>query len=142
MHRFFRLCHTIEGRIPLTAKAEGNLESNLRKNIKDLEKAQLEPLVRFLHLVLDKLFMLLVKPTNFSKTAGKLYLNLYFLDSLMPLVSLYTEAVAQRCPVKKMFLEISQNSQENTCARVSFLIRLQAGLNFIKKRDSDTGVFL
>ena len=25
-----------------------------------------------------------------------------------------------------MFLEISQNSQENTCARVSFLITLQA----------------
>ena len=36
------------------------------------------------------------------------------------------EAVAQRCSVKKMFLEISQNSQENTCARVSFLIKLQA----------------
>ena len=32
----------------------------------------------------------------------------------------------QRCSVKKMFLEISQNSQENTCARVSFLIKLQA----------------
>ena len=28
--------------------------------------------------------------------------------------------------VKKVFLEISQNSQENTCDRVSFLIRLQA----------------
>ena len=28
------------------------------------------------------------------------------------------EAVAQMCSVKKMFLEISQNSQENTCARV------------------------
>ena len=27
---------------------------------------------------------------------------------------------------KRMFLEISQNSQENTCARVSFLIKLQA----------------
>ena len=27
---------------------------------------------------------------------------------------------------KPMFLEISQNSQENTCARVSFLIKLQA----------------
>ena len=27
---------------------------------------------------------------------------------------------------KKMFLEISKNSQENTCARVSFLIKLQA----------------
>ena len=33
-----------------------------------------------------------------------------------------------------MFLEISQNSQESTCARVSFLIKLQAeACNFIKK---------
>ena len=29
---------------------------------------------------------------------------------------------------KKVFLKISQNSQENTCARVSFLIKLQACL--------------
>ena len=29
-----------------------------------------------------------------------------------------------RCFVKKVFLEISQNSQENTCVRVSFLIKL------------------
>ena len=34
------------------------------------------------------------------------------------------EAVARRCSVKKVFLEISQNSQENTFARVSFLIKL------------------
>ena len=32
------------------------------------------------------------------------------------------QAVAQRCSIKKVFLEISQNSQENTCTRVSFLI--------------------
>ena len=32
----------------------------------------------------------------------------------------------RRCSVKKVFLEISQNSQENTCARVSFWITLQA----------------
>ena len=30
------------------------------------------------------------------------------------------EAVVQRCSVKKVFLEISQNSQENACARVSY----------------------
>ena len=30
------------------------------------------------------------------------------------------EAVDQTCSVKKVFLEISQNSQENTYARVSF----------------------
>ena len=34
------------------------------------------------------------------------------------------EAVVQSCSVKKVFIEISQNSQENTCARDSFLIKL------------------
>ena len=34
--------------------------------------------------------------------------------------------------MNKAFLEISQNSQENTCARVSFLMKLQAEA-FIKK---------
>ena len=29
------------------------------------------------------------------------------------------------CSVKKVFLEMSQNSQESTCARVSFLVKLQ-----------------
>ena len=37
------------------------------------------------------------------------------------------EALALRYSVKKVFLEISQNSQENICARFSFLIK------FIKK---------
>ena len=37
-----------------------------------------------------------------------------------------TDAVAWRCSVKKVFLETSQSSQENTCAKVYFLIRLQA----------------
>ena len=34
------------------------------------------------------------------------------------------EAAIQRCSVEEVFLEILQNSQENTCARVSFLIKL------------------
>ena len=38
------------------------------------------------------------------------------------------------CSVKNVFLEISQNSQENTCARVSLLIKLPTkAWNFIKK---------
>ena len=37
-----------------------------------------------------------------------------------------TEAVARRCFVKKVFLNISQSSQENTCVRVPFVIKLQA----------------
>ena len=37
-----------------------------------------------------------------------------------------TEADFQMCSVKKVFLNISQNSQENTCARASLLKKLQA----------------
>ena len=50
---------------------------------------------------------------------------------------------AQRCSVKKMFLEISQNSQENNFARISFLIKLQApDLQLLNKNDSGTSVFM
>ena len=41
------------------------------------------------------------------------------------------EAGARRRSVKKVFLEISQNSLENTCHRASFLIKLQT---LFKKR--------
>ena len=40
---------------------------------------------------------------------------------------------------KKVFLEISQNSQENTSARVSFLTKLQAA---VSGRDYGIGVLL
>ena len=36
-----------------------------------------------------------------------------------------SEAVVLGCSLKTVFLEIWQNSQENTCLRVSFLIKLQ-----------------
>ena len=36
-----------------------------------------------------------------------------------------TVAAVRRCSVKKVSLEITQHLQENTCARVSFLIKLQ-----------------
>ena len=37
----------------------------------------------------------------------------------------FWEAVVRKCSVTKVFLEISQNSQENTGARVSFIIKMQ-----------------
>ena len=44
---------------------------------------------------------------------------------------------------KGVLLEMLQNSQENTCARVSFIIKLQAlGLQLNFKKYSGTGVFL
>ena len=42
-----------------------------------------------------------------------------------------SEAVVQRCSVKKTFLEISQNSQENSCVRVSLL---KKSTSLLKKR--------
>ena len=54
-------------------------------------------------------------------TKGVINGNLHYLYS-----GKHPEAVAPSCSVKKVFLEISQNSQENTCVRPSFLIKLQA----------------
>ena len=52
---------------------------------------------------------------------------------------LTAEAVVWRCSIKKVFLEISQNLQDNTCVRKSFSAFPKA-CNFIKK-DSLTQVF-
>ena len=66
--------------------------------------------------------------SNFHETFQTLSVNsiLCYQDSIKPNLCsndfLLTEAVVQRCSVKKVFLEISQNSQANTCARVSFYI--------------------
>ena len=52
-----------------------------------------------------------------------------------------SEAVTRRCSVKKKFLKISQNSQQNACARAFFLIKLQFSGDFIKKRGFGTEHF-
>ena len=69
-----------------------------RKILYDQDKKQLQPLIVFLK---------------------QLHHRVQFFQSG------FTEVVAWRYSVKKMFLNILQNSQENTCARVSFLIKLQ-----------------
>ena len=64
------------------------------------------------------------------------YYNEKEIDNVQMLgnLTVFTEAVARRYSLKKTFLEISQNSLGNTCARVSFLIKLLASAcNFIKK---------
>ena len=58
-------------------------------------------------------------------------------------MNIYSEAATRVVLCKKVFSEISQNSQENNCARTSFLIKLQAsGLQLYQKRDPGTGVLL
>ena len=58
--------------------------------------------------------------------------NYFFKKIDLKIIFLHTaEAFAGRCSVKKVFLEIWQNSQENTCDTVSFSVKLQA---LLKKR--------
>ena len=61
---------------------------------------------------------------NHSLTYINRYLGKHF--KFQSDLNIPQEAVAKRCSAKKVFLEISQNSQENTCARASFFIKLQA----------------
>ena len=52
--------------------------------------------------------------------------NLYIIAKYKPRNCWKIEAVIQMFSVNKMFLKMLQNSQEHPCARVSFLIKLQA----------------
>ena len=56
--------------------------------------------------------------------------NILTKSAFKPAEEIKTEAVAQSCSVKKVFLEISQNLQENTCATV-FLMKLLASGVFL-----------
>ena len=54
-----------------------------------------------------------------------------------------TTSSHRKCSIKKLFLKVSQYSQENICVRVSFLTKLQTfSAATLLKRDSNTGVFL
>ena len=57
----------------------------------------------------------------FKKTAWNIKLT-----QLPPEAVTQKEVVTQRCSVKEVLLEISQNLQESTCARASFLKKSQA----------------
>lgn len=52
---------------------ENNLESELKSSISALNSSQLEPVVRFLHLLLDKLILLVVRPPIIAGQIGNLF---------------------------------------------------------------------
>ena len=51
---------------------ENNLENELKSSISALNSSQLEPVVRFLHLLLDKLILLVVRPPVSAGQIGNL----------------------------------------------------------------------
>ena len=56
-----------------------------------------------------------------------LYEDISLVEETAQLIKELSEAVALICSVKEVFLQTSQNSQENT---ISFLIKLRAKLYF------------
>uniref|UniRef100_A0A8C0XMT3 Dedicator of cytokinesis protein 8 n=1 Tax=Castor canadensis TaxID=51338 RepID=A0A8C0XMT3_CASCN len=82
LEKFFTLCHSLESQVTFPIRvldqkiSESTLEHELKLSIICLNSSRLEPLVLFLHLVLDKLFQLSVQPmviagqtANFSQFA-------------------------------------------------------------------------
>ena len=70
--------------------------------------------------------LLIVSPQNtISNSSGEFGPDETSTECRVSIFLKRTEAVARRCSVKKVILEISQNSHENTSARSSFLIKLQ-----------------
>ncbi|RMC16389.1 hypothetical protein DUI87_06716 [Hirundo rustica rustica] len=82
LEKFFTLCHSLESQVTFPIRVmdqkitEASLEHELKLSIICLNSSRLEPLVLFLHLVLDKLFHLAVQPmviagqtANFSQFA-------------------------------------------------------------------------
>ena len=78
----------------------------------------------------------LLQSLHFLWLVGQLC-SLFFRSSVTVIIFFISglRSSHRRCSVKKAFLEISQNSQENTCARASFLIKLQvAPATLLKKK--------
>ena len=64
------------------------------------------------------------------------HMSIFFYFAWILIFTLNMEAATGGVLLEKLILKISQISQENTCVRVSFLIKLQASgqaFNFIKK---------
>jgi len=85
LDKFFALVHALDEhqfpvRIDDMRIMENNLEAELKTSIAALSSSQLEPVVRFLHLLLDKLVLLVVRP---PVIAGQIGIVIDYLFSLL-----------------------------------------------------------
>lgn len=75
LDKFFALVHALDEhmfpvRIGDMRIMENNLEAELKSSIAALNSSQLEPVVRFLHPLLDKLVLLVVRPPVIAGQIG------------------------------------------------------------------------
>ena len=97
--------------------------------LRRLKKIHLHTQNKSIHIFKEKLFRQPAISLSLSLSLALYFFTIGNYNKKIP-----QEAVAQRCPVKRVFLEIVQNSQENTCARVSFSIKLQTPATLLKRR--------
>ena len=72
------------------------------------------------------------KNTEYNKIC-KVFSEVFLITRIPYSAVLITEAVVQRCSVKKVFLKFSQNSQGNMCARASFFNKVADLSKFLRK---------
>ncbi len=96
LDKFFALVHALDEhmfpvRIGDMRIMENNLEAELKSSIAALNSSQLEPVVHFLHLLLDKLVLLMVRPPVIAGQIGTLcpptYIiseKFYFKETVQP----------------------------------------------------------
>ncbi|TRY86506.1 hypothetical protein DNTS_010131 [Danionella cerebrum] len=79
LERFFTLCHALEGKSTFPIRVgdekipESMFEHELKLSIISLSSSGLEPLVLFLHQVLDKLFRLIMQPMSVVSVVNSLH---------------------------------------------------------------------
>lgn len=78
LEHFFSLCHALEGKTVFPIRvgdekiSENMFEHELKLSIISLSSSGLEPLVLFLHQVLDKLFRLIMQPMVIAGQTGRI----------------------------------------------------------------------
>ena len=75
--------------------------------------------------ICERLILFVSSQNTITNSSGEFGLDETSTECKVSIFLKRKEAVARRYSVKKLFLEIPQNSQENTCTRASFLIKLQ-----------------
>ena len=82
------------------------------------------------------LFLVMCLMSKFKKTEYnlicKVFTEVFLITRIPHSTVLITKVDVQRCSVWKVFLKILQNSLGNTCARVSFLIKIAGLVKFLR----------
>ncbi|XP_050527569.1 dedicator of cytokinesis protein 7 [Daktulosphaira vitifoliae] len=71
--------------------AESNIEAELKHRITNLTKAAMRPLVQYIHVVLDKLFTLLIEPPRCMNSTGTMDIGSSVFHTLQQLISMITK---------------------------------------------------